>query len=403
MALLVNRCGNGRIACVGAVLRRHAVECPRLIVYGSGNAIQVATLKATYGGKYPYSKPFPYERKKYGLLESFYDKTIPRLNENSKVIVVEGNVGVGKTEFARKLATDFDMKFFPQSTDRDCFIRDDYGFDMRKLDEMLPPSAQSYDLAKFYADKHPEKGLVGKLQLQWYEKKYRDYMDALKHLLSTGQGVVLVRSVYSDSVFVEACRRMNWLTPNFVQYYYELRDNSICELWKPHLTIFLDAPIEVLRQRINKRNDPREVNSKVLSDEYLKTIQSFYRDKFLPSMRESGEVVEIDWAEVANEMDMDMIVEELQLLKLEKEDPDDTKYEDWSRNEEDDYMNLRRFIDSEALTTGILTKELPYVCPEVLPTQDDAAALTRVLLEHPVFRYRAGWAPDLGHRPYLKF
>lgn len=190
MALIVSRCGNGRIACVGAVLRRHAVECPRLIVYGSGNTIQVATLKATYGGKYPYSKPFPYEKKKFGLLESFYDKTIPRLNENSKVIVVEGNLGVGKTEFARKLATNFDMKFFPPSTDRDCFIRDEYGFDMRKLDELLPLSAQCYDLAKFYADKHPEKGWVGKLQLRWYEKKFYDYMDALKHLLSTGNAFV---------------------------------------------------------------------------------------------------------------------------------------------------------------------------------------------------------------------
>jgi len=186
MALIVSRCGYGKIASVGAVLRRHAVECPRLIVYGSGNAIQVATLKATYGGKYPYSKPFPYEKKEYGLLESFYDKTIPRLNENSKVIVVEGNIGVGKTEFARKLAADFDMKFFPQPTDRDCYIRLEYGFDMRQLDELLPPSAQSYDLAKFYADKHPEKGLVGKLQLLWYERKYRVYLDALKHLLSTG-------------------------------------------------------------------------------------------------------------------------------------------------------------------------------------------------------------------------
>jgi len=36
------------------------------------------------------------------------------------------------------------------------------------------------------------------------------------------------------------------------------------------------------------------------------------------------------------------IVEELQLLKLETEDSDDTKFQDWSRNVEDDYMNLRR-------------------------------------------------------------
>lgn len=190
MALTVGRCGHGRVALsVAAQLHRQGVvDCmPRLRVFAaSGTVVQVATLKATYGGKYPYEKPFPYERKKYGLLESYYDKTIPRLNENSKVIVVEGNVGVGKTEFAKKLASNFDLKFFGPTQDSKCFFNKEYAYDTRKLDELLPTSAQTYDLAKFYAEKHPENGYVGRLQLQWYQEKFFDYMLALKHLLSTG-------------------------------------------------------------------------------------------------------------------------------------------------------------------------------------------------------------------------
>jgi len=46
---------------------------------------------------------------------------------------------------------------------------------------------RSYDLAKFYADKHPEKGTVGKLQLTWYDHKFLDYANALKHVLNTGK------------------------------------------------------------------------------------------------------------------------------------------------------------------------------------------------------------------------
>lgn len=363
----------------------------------------MATLKATYGGKYPYEKPFPYERKKYGLLESYYDKTIPRLNENSKVIVVEGNVGVGKTEFAKKLASNFDLKFFGPTQDSKCFFNKEYAYDTRKLDELLPTSAQTYDLAKFYAEKHPENGYVGRLQLQWYQEKFFDYMLALKHLLSTGQGVVLVRSVYSDSVFVEACKRHKWVTPEFIKYYYELRDNSICELFKPHLTIFLDAPIETLRQRIKARNDPREVNSKVLSDDYLRTIQNVYRDKFLVSMRQSGEVIEIDWSEVANDTDMHMIVEEIQLLKLEREHLDDTKFDDWSRKEEDDYMFMRRFLDHENSRLSIMMKEPPFGCPELLAKPEDTPALRRLYGEHPIYRFRRGWAPDLGNSTAFKF
>lgn len=34
--------------------------------------------------------------------------------------------------------------------------------------------------------------------------RYNQYIDALAHVLSTGQGVVLDRCVYSDFVFLEA-------------------------------------------------------------------------------------------------------------------------------------------------------------------------------------------------------
>lgn len=31
-------------------------------------------------------------------------------------------------------------------------------------------------------------------------------------------------------------------------------DNTICELWRPHLVIYLDAPFPFLRKLVNKRN-----------------------------------------------------------------------------------------------------------------------------------------------------
>ena len=38
------------------------------------------------------------------------------------------------------------------------------------------------------------------------------------------------------------------------EYYTKYRENSICELFAPHLHVYLDAPVKVLRERINKRN-----------------------------------------------------------------------------------------------------------------------------------------------------
>ena len=37
-----------------------------------------------------------------------------RFTENTKIIVVDGAHGIGKTKFAKELAEDLDMKYFPE-------------------------------------------------------------------------------------------------------------------------------------------------------------------------------------------------------------------------------------------------------------------------------------------------
>ena len=143
-------------------------------------------MKATYGEKYPYAKPWPYKTKKFNLMHEIYDSSLNRINENSKVIAVEGNIAVGKNAFAKSLAQHFDLKYFPSTPDSDCFTRNPYKFDIRSLDEMLPETAKSYDLEKFLSDPNPHIGTAGKLQLQWYEAKFYTYVEGLKHLLNTG-------------------------------------------------------------------------------------------------------------------------------------------------------------------------------------------------------------------------
>lgn len=198
MALSVGRMGCGRLtATVSSVLSTCRQEgSRRLAVLGGTVHLPVATLKATYGDKYPYPEPYPYWKKPYRVAATFYDKTIPRFNENTKIIVVEGNIGVGKRDFAQRLAKDFDMKYFPATPDSQCFItKDEYNFDLRKLNDILPGTAKFYDVKAFYSDAHPEKGTVGRLQLLWYEQKLYDYFLAMKHLLSTGESNAIIDNV----------------------------------------------------------------------------------------------------------------------------------------------------------------------------------------------------------------
>ena len=100
---------------------------------------------------------------------------------------MDGNIAVGKTEFAKRLAERFDLKFFPPTREKQLFMREEgYDFDVRGLDSLLPEGVRCYDLKKFYSDPNPERGLVGSLQLMWYREKFMDYLLALRHLTNTG-------------------------------------------------------------------------------------------------------------------------------------------------------------------------------------------------------------------------
>ena len=49
------------------------------------------------------------------------------------------------------------------------------------------------------------------------------------------------------------------------------------------------------------------MNSSVLNDKYLQQIGAMYKQIYLPKMREVGEVLEIDWTEIADKADMEMV------------------------------------------------------------------------------------------------
>lgn len=403
MATLVARSG---VFCYGVGFGRGWAKSAVIVTRLPNTAgQQVATMKATYGEKYPYKKPWPYQTKKYTYWhETFYENTIHRFNENTKVIVVDGNIGVGKNAFAKKLAKMFDLQYFPSVTDKPCFHDNLTGFDERDLDPILPSSCQSYDLTKFLAEKHPENGRVALLQRKWYKEKTYAYCDALVHLLSTGQGVVVVRSPFSDYVFVEAMKKMGYVTPEFMKYYYYVYNNTICELMRPHISIYLDAPTKVLRDRIRKRGDQRELNSKVLSDKYLDTLSQVYRENFLTKMGQTCEVIEIDATEEPDDLDVAVVAEEIEKMVLESADCDDPKFQDWNESQPDDCLGvLRRTYANREHFNALFTLPEPFEAPEAMYSLEDHTTRRAVFEDHPALKYRQGWAPELGYKGAWRF
>lgn len=189
-------------------------------------------------------KPFPYKEKEYGVFQSMVDKTTKRLNDNSKIICVEGPIASGKSKFAKELAEELEMLHVPEAT-MDLMYINSYGYDMRKLDPQLPENCRSYDVVNFCKDpKHP---LAAFFQIRMYMLRFEQYVDSLAHLLSTGQGVVLERSCYSDMVFLEAMHRHGYISKGARSVYHELRQNTIDELLRPHLVIYLDLPVDAVK------------------------------------------------------------------------------------------------------------------------------------------------------------
>lgn len=85
-----------------------------------------------------------------------------------QIILVEGPIAAGKEAFGKQLAADLDMHFIPPARMDDVYIND-YGFDLRTLDDKLPPGARSFDTKKFLAD--PKNRLTASFQMNMFGLK----------------------------------------------------------------------------------------------------------------------------------------------------------------------------------------------------------------------------------------
>uniref|UniRef100_A0A8C9DEK8 NADH:ubiquinone oxidoreductase subunit A10 n=1 Tax=Prolemur simus TaxID=1328070 RepID=A0A8C9DEK8_PROSS len=136
---------------------------------------------------------------RYGPLAfTLGETTTKKLTERSKVITVDGNLCSGKGKLAKEIAEKLGLKHFPEAG---IHYADSTTGDGKPLDVEFSGNCS---LEKFYDDPKSNDGNSYRLQSWLYASRLLQYADALEHLLSTGQGVVLERSIFSDFVFLEA-------------------------------------------------------------------------------------------------------------------------------------------------------------------------------------------------------
>nr|CAH7712942.1 unnamed protein product [Callosobruchus chinensis] len=346
-----------------------------LAVSNNASLVRSITSKATreVENRPPKPAPYNYNEKSYTLLNYFFDKTSARFDDNSQILVVEGPLASGKSKFAKQLAAELDMLYLPEAN-LDMMYINEYGFDLRKLDAVLPETTWSFDVNDFM--RNPKHRLTARFQIQQYLVRLSQYIDALAHLFSTGQGVVLDRCVYSDFVFAEAMYSQGYLSKKAYKKYYEYRDNTIIELLRPHLIIYLDVPVPKVIENVQKRAISYEKDSSVINPQYLSTMEKHYKQNYLKEMSKHSELLIYDWSE---EGDVDIVVEDIERIDFTY-DSQDTRLKEWDFKLEEEYACLRRqYADKKQYMMNITIPS--WEVPELCTPAEDGDIFYRTLSE----------------------
>jgi deoxyadenosine/deoxycytidine kinase len=159
------------------------------------------------------------------------------------VIIIEGQIGVGKTTMGEILERDLDIKLYRELTHESTH---------RLLD-------------KFYADKQR---WAFTLQVHFLNERFR----MIKQIFRAGGGA-LDRSIFGDRIFAEMLHDDGDMSDEEFETYSTLLDNMLEHAQNPTLLIYLDCSVDAAMERIKRRNRGLESS---IPRSYLENLNSRY-------------------------------------------------------------------------------------------------------------------------------
>jgi len=339
-----------------------------------------------------YPEPWPYKEKGFTRMHFFMDWSKKRFHQNSKLIVVEGNIGSGKSTVAAEVADTLGFLHMPEFKMDDILI-DRYGNDLRNFYHLFPKCMRMPDIDMFYAN--PFDDNTAKMQYRMLECRWEQYINAVAHILNTGQGVVLERSPHTDFVFTNAMRAKNYISPEFFKLYYYVRKVTLplTRYW-PHLVIYLDAPVKNCLERIKQRGNPNEIA--VVDEEYLQIMADSYKDA-LREFKPHSKILAYDWSTPG---DPDTIVEDIEKIDFDFfEWHSGDIFEEWHQPKDEYWVSHYRHHFTSKWDMIILGfNGIPtHECGELYVSIQDLGHFVSAMKKHVLKdRYGYGYYPEKG-------
>uniref|UniRef100_A0A672RCM3 NADH dehydrogenase [ubiquinone] 1 alpha subcomplex subunit 10, mitochondrial n=1 Tax=Sinocyclocheilus grahami TaxID=75366 RepID=A0A672RCM3_SINGR len=297
------------------------------------------------------------------------ERTTSRFKENSKIISIDGNLACGKGALAQKLADKLGMLYMPEP---DTHYVDKMTKEKVPLDKAFNGNCS---LEKFYLEPKASDGNSYRLQCWMYLMRLLQYSDAIEHLLSTGQGVILERSPFSDLVFLEAMFKEGFIRKQCVDHYNEVKGISICEFLPPHLVIYVDVPAEEVQKNL-------KVSGKVC---YIKQVFSFSFKNLCLIFSEEAEVLAYNATQA---QDIERVVEDIDYLKFEKGP--------WLEQDDVTFHHMRMFVEDKQRVANMTC--IPRYLPEVTVGAHEFDAAYYAFKSLPGKKYAEGYNEDVGDK-----
>jgi len=252
------------------------------------------------------------------------------------------------------------------------------------------------DFETFYTQIGFKKVLKNFPRTQYYLCRYKMLKYAqlvIAHVLNTGQGVVMNRGLWSDLFWAQTLRKTGWMSAGAFKEYKFQFGHATRHWWHPHLVIYLDAPVDFVRENVKKRNVPWEQNSPVLTDDFFQAMNDSYQEHYLPEMRKHCEVLQYD----VSDLDYEIVVEDLE--KLDLDSPNDefpNRFIDWHDGQTRATTKLNRHYNEVRLNVSphkmskmdkIFEKMTPFDAPELWLLGWDYKQYEKLVLEDPRCKY----------------